>query len=92
MTTHEDHTTAAILAGADASTAMPYSSQHPTEAMRERRTARLWKVAGAIAHVEQDPGPFRELLEACGLLRYEAVKPNLKAEHSPVIKYPVAGQ
>jgi hypothetical protein len=92
MTVHSDHTTAAILASADASTVMPYPGRHPTEAMREHRLARLWKVAGAIACLEDDPGAFGELLEACGLLPYEAAKPKLKAEHSPVITYPRPGQ
>ena len=93
MSEHSDHTTAALLAGARASAAMPHPVEYPTQAMEDRRLARLWKTAGVIAFIEGDIGPFGELLEACGLLPYEPAKPpKARPEHGPPIKHPVAGQ
>ena len=90
---HSDHTTAALLAGARASAAIPHVVEHPTEAMKKRRLARLWKTAGVIAFIESDRDPFWELMEACGLFPYESAKPvKSRAERAPVNKGKVPGQ
>ena len=92
MTEHKARTTAALLKGADASAAMPHVTEHPTEAMKAHRLALLWKTAGAIAYIEHDRGAFGELLEAVGLLPYEAADSGKHPERAPLIKYPVRGQ